>query len=47
LGLALSKAIVREMGGRIEAVNTHPGARFDLILQPSPTTPDPHARPAD
>ncbi|MBA4266418.1 MAG: sensor histidine kinase [Comamonadaceae bacterium] len=38
LGLALSKAIVREMGGRIEAVNTHPGARFDLILRPAPKT---------
>jgi len=47
LGLALSKAIVREMGGRIEAANTHPGARFDLILQPAPTPLDPHARPAD
>ncbi|MDO8906098.1 MAG: ATP-binding protein [Hydrogenophaga sp.] len=47
LGLALSKAIVREMGGRIDAVNTHPGARFDLILQPASPTPEPHARPAD
>lgn len=47
LGLALSKAIVREMGGRIEAANTQPGARFDLILQPAPHTRDPHARPAD
>lgn len=47
LGLALSKAIVREMGGRINAVNTHPGARFDLILQPAPTTLHPHASPVD
>jgi two-component system, NtrC family, C4-dicarboxylate transport sensor histidine kinase DctB len=35
LGLALSKAIVTEMGGRIEAMNTHPGARFDIYLHPA------------
>jgi two-component system C4-dicarboxylate transport sensor histidine kinase DctB len=46
LGLALSKAIIREMGGRIEAVNTCPGARFNLFLQPVPAT-KPHARPTD
>jgi C4-dicarboxylate-specific signal transduction histidine kinase len=43
----LSKAIIREMGGRIEAVNTLPGARFNLILRPAPPMPDLHARPAD
>lgn len=49
LGLALSKAIVQEMGGVIEAVNAHPGARFHLILKPAPsaTGPHRHARPAD
>jgi two-component system, NtrC family, C4-dicarboxylate transport sensor histidine kinase DctB len=46
LGLALSKAIIREMGGRIEAVNTCPGARFNLFLQTVPAT-KPHARPTD
>lgn len=47
LGLALSKAIVREMGGHIDAANTGPGARFNLILQPASTTPGSHACPAD
>jgi two-component system C4-dicarboxylate transport sensor histidine kinase DctB len=56
LGLALSKAIVGEMGGAIEAVNAAPGARFDLILQaatPAAAPPPqadrsrhPHERPA-
>jgi hypothetical protein len=37
------------MGGAIEAVNAHPGARFDIILTSAPaaTSTDPHARSAD
>lgn len=46
LGLALSNAIVREMGGRIEVANTDIGARFDLILQPAPQVPEAHVRAA-
>lgn len=41
LGLALSKAIVQEMGGAIEASNMAPGARFDLVLQAAPATATP------
>jgi two-component system, NtrC family, C4-dicarboxylate transport sensor histidine kinase DctB len=32
LGLSLSLAIVREMGGTIQASNAAPGARFDITL---------------
>ncbi|WP_372660260.1 ATP-binding protein [Hydrogenophaga sp.] len=51
LGLALSQAIVREMGGSIQAENAHPGARFELVLARAPNparpTPQDHARTAD
>ena len=33
LGLALSQAIVKEMGATLSAHNTEPGAQFDLSLQ--------------
>lgn len=36
LGLALSKAIVKEMGATLSACNTEPGARFDLTLRRAP-----------
>lgn len=36
LGLALSQAIVREMGGQITAHPAEPGARFDLTLRRAP-----------
>lgn len=39
LGLALSQAIVREMGGTIRAGNATPGARFDITLQRPPHDP--------
>lgn len=47
LGLALSNAIVREMGGRIEVANTDTGARFDLILKPAIPASEVHVRTAD
>lgn len=37
LGLALSQAIVREMGGQITAHPAEPGARFDLTLRRAPS----------
>lgn len=37
LGLALSQAIVREMGASLSAANVEPGAQFDLTLQLAPT----------
>lgn len=33
LGLALSQAIVKEMGATLNACNVEPGARFDLTLR--------------
>ncbi len=36
LGLALSQAIVREMGATLTACNVEPGARFDLTLSRAP-----------
>lgn len=36
LGLALSQAIVKEMGATLTACNVEPGARFDLTLRRAP-----------
>jgi two-component system C4-dicarboxylate transport sensor histidine kinase DctB len=36
LGLALSQAIVKEMGATLKAYNVEPGARFDLTLRRAP-----------
>lgn len=36
LGLALSQAIVKEMGATLTACNAEPGARFDLTLRRAP-----------
>src|SRR3990167_7576320 len=48
LGLALSQAIVREMGGQITAHHAEPGARFDLTLRRAPPeTETTDARAAD
>lgn len=38
LGLALSQAIIKEMGATLSARNTDPGAQFDLTLQRSNPT---------
>ncbi|MDP2221497.1 MAG: ATP-binding protein [Hydrogenophaga sp.] len=40
LGLSLSQAIVREMGGQISAHNAGPGARFDVTMRRTATPPD-------
>jgi two-component system, NtrC family, C4-dicarboxylate transport sensor histidine kinase DctB len=49
LGLALSQAIVKEMGGSIQAHNAHPGACFELVLQRASAhmNQNNHARTAD
>jgi two-component system, NtrC family, C4-dicarboxylate transport sensor histidine kinase DctB len=49
LGLALSQAIIQEMGGHIRADNAHPGACFELLLPgaPSDNPQEDHARTAD
>lgn len=48
LGLALSQAIMREMGGQIMALPADPGARFELILRKAPTEMEyPHACATD
>ncbi|MEZ5701557.1 MAG: ATP-binding protein [Burkholderiaceae bacterium] len=49
LGLALSQAIVQEMGGHIRADNAHPGACFELLLSRAPrdNPQENHARTAD